>query len=292
MENTRQRPFLFILLFYFLCFIFRAVEYLLIRTDQGIIGEAFIHKLIGCVLLGVTLYLINLRWRDIGFKIEDFVLHTCYGLLLGCIVFVIAYGTEFILQKSGGNDPSLSFYATSYAIQGSAVMQTGVVFVLICILGNILNVIMEEGVFRGLFIRLGEDKHSFWKACLFSALLFGLWHIMQPVRNVLDNEQSVPGAVMMGLMLVITSALLGIQYGMLYKISGSIWIGMAAHFVNNASVNLLHIVTATGSDELLTIRLTIAQTLSFLIVLTIFIMRTRAQKKGKPVKQEEADRPE
>jgi membrane protease YdiL (CAAX protease family) len=80
---------------------------------------------------------------------------------------------------------------------------------------------------------------------------------------------------MMGLMLVVTSALLGIQYCMLYKITGSLWAGMAAHFINNASSNLLHIETITGIDELLTIRISVAQTLSFVIVLILFLRYRR-----------------
>ena len=275
MKNIKQRPVQFILLFYFICFIFRAIEYLLIRTDQSILGEAFIHKLIGIFLLVLAVRLIKYNWRDVGFCVDKFIRDTGLGLLLGGIVFGVAYGVEIIMQTVAGNAPSFSFYATSYAIQGSSVMQNGLIFILICVLGNIINVVMEEGVFRGLFVRLTEEKHSFLKACIFSSLLFGFWHIAQPVRNVLDGEQSLLGAFMMGLMLVSTSALLGIQYTMLFKITGSIWIGMAAHFVNNASVNLLHIQTITGADELLTIRLTITQTLSFVIVLIFFLLHRR-----------------
>jgi membrane protease YdiL (CAAX protease family) len=62
---------------------------------------------------------------------------------------------------------------------------------------------------------------------------------------------------------------------MLYKITGHIWVGIAAHFVNNASINLLHVVTVAGVDEMQTLRITIAQTLSFVIVLVIFVRHYR-----------------
>jgi membrane protease YdiL (CAAX protease family) len=188
----------------------------------------------------------------------------------------VGYGAEMFMHGSAGNAPSLSFYATSYAIQGSRVMEGGLVFVLICIAGNIINVTMEEGVFRGLFMRLAEEKYSFARACILSSALFGFWHIMQPLRNVLDGEQSPGGAFMMGLMLVGTSALAGVQYVMLYKATGSLWAGMAAHFINNASANLLHVVTAAGAaDELMTVRITIASTVSFVIVLIFFLLHLR-----------------
>ena len=279
MNNTRQRPIPFILSFYFICFLFRAVEYLVIRTDQGFFGEAFIHKMIGILLLAVAVQLIPYRWSELGFKTEKCLRDTGYGLLLGCAVFVVAYSVEIMILAATQQTASLRFFATSYAVQGNRELQSGLLLILICIAGNIINVVMEEGVFRGLFIRLGREKYSFLISCLISSLLFGFWHIAQPVRNAMDGIQSVPGAIMMGLMLVVTSTLGGIQYAMLTEMTGSIWTGMAAHFINNTSANLLHVVTETGIDELMSIRITIAQTLSCVLVFILFLLHLRAKKR-------------
>lgn len=278
MQSARQKPIQLILLFYLICFLFRAVEYLFLRTDQSVIGEAFIHKVIGILLLAAAVRQLPYGWRGIGFRAGKILYGAGLGLLLGGLVFAIGYGAEIMMQKSAGNMPSLRFYVTSYGIQGNLEMRTTAVFILICILGNMINVVMEEGVFRGLFIRLAEEKYSFLTACIFSSLLFGFWHIAQPVRNVLDGIQSFSGAFLMGLMLVITSTLVGIQYAMLSRITGSLWAGMAAHFVNNTVVNLLHVVTVAGSDEMQTARIAIAQTLSFLIVLALFLLHRRKTK--------------
>lgn len=40
--------------------------------------------------------------------------------------------------------------------------------------------------------------------------------------------------------------------------------------MNNTIVNLLHIESSTGADEMMFLRITVAQTISFLIVLFIF----------------------
>lgn len=56
--------------------------------------------------------------------------------------------------------------------------------------------------------------------------------------------------------------------------------GMADHFVNNTIVNLLHIESSTGADEMMFLRITVAQTISFLIVLFIFWERKNSGKKG------------
>jgi hypothetical protein len=68
---------------------------------------------------------------------------------------------------------------------------------------------------------------------------------------------------------------LGVQCGLLFKLTGHLWVGMAAHFVNNAIANLLHVTTATGIDELQALRITIAQTLMFVAVLVVFILKRR-----------------
>lgn len=270
MQNVKQHPIRFILIFYAICFLPRAIEYFVIRTDQSIIGEAFLHKLMGIGLLAMAVRQLQYTWRDIGFRAEQMLRGTGLGLLLGGIVFTAGYGAEMIMQSGAGQAPTLQFYTASYVLQGSPVIQTGVIFILICVLGNIINVVMEEGIFRGLFVRLTEEKYSFAAACIFSSLLFGFWHIAQPMRNVLDGVQSLPEACMMGVMLIAASMLVGIQNVLLYKLTGALWVGMASHFVNNTIVNLLHVVTITGQDEMQTVRIAIAQMLSFMIVLVLF----------------------
>lgn len=277
-QITKSRPVLFVSLFFLVCLLFRGIEYFVIRTDQTFFGEAFIHKLVGIALLAAVLQLLHYSWGDIGFRSKLAAKGMLWGLLLGGSVYAVAYGVEFLIQAVSANSPDLQFYVTSYAIQGNRGMQDGLLFVLLCVIGNVINVVMEEGVFRGLFPRLMVEKYSFAKACLFSSILFGIWHIVQPVRNVMDGEQSVMGALMSAILLVSTSTLLAIQFCMLLKITGSLWAGMAVHFINNVSVNLLHISTVTGIDEMQTMRITIAQTLSFVIVLVFFIRYMRHKK--------------
>ena len=278
-ENAKSRPVLFVFIVYIICWIFRAIEYFIIRTDQTIMGEAFIHKLAGIALLAVVLNALGYKWQDIGFRIDKFVRGTGLGILLGGVVFILAYSIEMMIQTQAGNSPTLSFYVTSYAIGGNRDLQGGTMLLLFCLVGNLINVVMEEGVFRGLMCKITEQKHSFWFACIFSSLLFGLWHIAQPLRNVMDGEQSVMGAVMSSILLVGTSALLGVQYCMLRKITGSLWAGMAAHFINNAAINLLHVTTTSGVDELQIMRITIAQSVSFVIVLIFYVANTRKKSK-------------
>lgn len=47
-KRNNVSPVLPVLLIYAGLWVLRAVEYLVIRTDQGILGEAVLHKLAGC----------------------------------------------------------------------------------------------------------------------------------------------------------------------------------------------------------------------------------------------------
>jgi len=131
-------------------------------------------------------------------------------------------------------------------------------------------VFMEEGIFRGLFIKLSETRYSFMKAVVLSSVLFGIWHIAAPVRSLLDGEISIAGAMLSALMLVLTTGITGIKFCLLTKITGALWMPMADHFFNNTIINLLHIATLSVADEFQVIRISIAQTVSFLILLFIY----------------------
>ncbi len=260
---------------YLLCYMFRILEYFFLRTDQTGIGEAIVHKLLGIILLFTLAALLKLKVRQIGFVKEKAFPHLLKGLLFGCGVFALAYGVEVMMAVSLSSFKSLQLYVTTYAVSKNMGYRTELLFFLICIMGNIINVIMEEGIFRGLFPKLLEQKYSFVISALISSCLFGLWHMIGPIRNYMDETMSIHGMIANIAMLVGTSTLVGFKFALLTKLTGSLYTAMGDHFVNNTIVNLLHVVSATGTDEGMVLRITIAQSVSFILVLICYIHRCK-----------------
>lgn len=260
---------------YVICYIARIIEYFFIRTDKTIIGEAFIHKIFGIVVLIIALSILHMTLGEIGFKQKRVMKMLLYGLGFGLVMYVLGYGTEIAIAMASGNFVSLDFYVSSYAVDTNVATGTGIGLLIICIIGNILNVLMEEGVFRGLFLHHLEKRMKFAPAAIISSTLFGFWHVVGPIRNYMDGVSSLNSTVANIIMLVVTSGLVGLMFCMMKEITNSLYFGMAAHFVNNTIVNLLHVTTKTGVDEMMFVRITITQTISFCIILAVMLWKRK-----------------
>ena len=188
-------------------------------------------------------------------------------MAFGLVIFVLAYSAEILVLALHGNFKTLALYVSAYSVDGNIGHQTALVFFVFCIIGNIINVVMEEGMFRGLFPKLLEHKYTFIISALIASVLFGIWHIMAPLRDYHDGTMSMSGFIANSIMLVITSALVGFKFAMITKLTGNLYMAMGDHFVNNTIVNILHVISTSGTDELMILRISIAQSVSFIIVL-------------------------
>ena len=288
--NTKLKTILAVLIIYVICFAFRALEYFVIRTDQTFFGEAFIHKLIGIGLLVAAIFVFRYKFSDVGLKTGKSFLDILKGLAFGIVVFIIAYGVEIIILAASNNLQAVELYVTAYSVDaGEEVKRTGIFF-LICVIGNIINVLMEEGVFRGLFQKMLSDKYKFVVAGIIASVLFGLWHIMAPLRSFIDGNKSAGGFIGESMMLIGTSALVGFKFAMMGKLTGNLYMGMGDHFVNNTIVNILHVTNKElEADNLMVIRISIAQSVSFTAVLVWFIIDYIKKKKANQTQIEQAN---
>lgn len=254
-----------------LCLLLRFIEYFLVETDRTVVGENVLHKACGIVILAAAMKMTRLKWSDIGFRKNGAVSGVLKGLLLGCACFAVSYAAEFAILAAQEIPAHFELYISGFSLVGEGIRNTGAVFFVLCVLLNIINVWMEEGVFRGLFIHALSDTRPFMRANLISAALFGVWHIVMPIKSCVDGDMTPVSAVLMSVGYIILAGIMGIKWGLLCRVTGSLWVGLGDHLLNNTvATNMLHVVSQNGADELQIVRILIAQLISFALVLIIY----------------------
>lgn len=72
---------------------------------------------------------------------------------------------------------------------------------------------------------------------------------------------------------------MGIKWGLLQDMTGSLYAGMADHFFNNCiATNLIHVITTGGIDDLMIVRVLLAQVLSFIFIIIIYYKTQKSKK--------------
>ena len=91
-----------------------------------------------------------------------------------------------------------------------------------------------------------------------------------PFRDYIEDKSSISNLLVMGISYVILAGMMSIKWSLLYRMTGSLWIGLGDHLFNNVISNLLHVVSNNEVDNMQIVRILIWQILSFVIVLIIY----------------------
>ena len=72
----------------------------------------------------------------------------------------------------------------------------------------------------------------------------------------------------MGIGYIVLAGIMSIKWSLLYKMTGTLWMGLGDHLFNNVIVtNLLHVISNGEADSMQIIRIMIGQMLSFSIIM-------------------------
>lgn len=139
---------------------------------------------------------------------------------MATLFFALAYAIEILFLYNNSHPAHLELYISGFSITGSEVRNTSFIFFLLCIIFNLINVWMEEGLFRGFFIKTISEKYYFRKANLIAALLFGLWHIVMPNRSFVNGDMLFIQMLLLGFGYIILSGLMSINGDYFIKFEG------------------------------------------------------------------------
>lgn len=268
---------------FIICFVIKDIEFLFIKTDSTFIGENVICKIVCIIATAITTYKLGYKLSDIGFKNRSVLRYAFSGLGLGIVTFAPSYGVEILILTIRGGNPRLAVYITNFGLTGATnEMSLSVTAVVICMLGNIINVLAEEGLFRGLILKVLSDNWGFRIGNYTQAFLFGVWHIISCVVGVKDGSMTIGMAIVFAVGYVILAGILAVEWGICVNMTGVLWVGMFEHFFNNFTSNVLHVLSIGDggiieADNLQILRIVLSNILSLIIVLFIY-MRKKIKK--------------
>lgn len=278
-KSIKKQPMLSCAIIFTVCSFARLIEYFIIRTDETVISENFLHKLFGIILLAIILRSLQSNWESIGFIRNGIISGIIKGFALGGFCFIVAYSIECLILYHINQNVSLAFYISGFSLNGETAKHDSILFLSLCVVFNLINVWMEEGIFRGLFMKILVPKLSFIRATLLIALLFGTWHWVMPLRDYMDGNTSLPNLLIMGIGYIILAGIMSIKWSVLYRITGALWVGLGDHLFNNVIVtNLLHVISNGEADSMQIIRIMIGQILSFSVVMLYYRKTAKALK--------------
>lgn len=264
---------------FIICFVIKDIEFLFIKTDSTFIGENVICKIVCIIATAMTTYKLGYKLSDIGFKNTSVLRYAFSGLGLGIVTFALSYGVEILILTIRGCNPRLAVYITNFGLTGATnEMSLSVTAVVICMLGNIINVLAEEGLFRGLILKVLSDNWGFRIGNYTQAFLFGVWHIISCVVGVKDGSMTIGMAIVFAVGYVILAGILAVEWGICVNMTGVLWVGMFEHFFNNFTSNVLHVLSIGDggiieADNLQILRIVLSNILSLIIVLFIYMRK-------------------
>jgi len=248
---------------------FKWIDTFVLRLDERL-GEIILCKTLGFALVVVFVWASGRTLRDIGLHSRRLGASLLIGAGVVVTALIAGYGAEFALRLE--SRPAFRFAA----IDPKAGVQGGFLFALWLFLGNVMNALMEEGLFRGVMVRLFRVKLRPWPANALQAFLFGLWHLSWVVKWYQVGELEAHGGLLLAALgQFVPMLLVGLAWGYFYIKTDSLWVPWIGHLLNNTVLNLLHVTTAGGVESGAAIRGPVCMVVTLLSMVAVKVLAER-----------------
>lgn len=248
-EISKKNPIIAGMVLLLIALLLRINDIFLLKIDE-LWGEIIISKLLGFILIiSYTLYVkknlgpMGLHKNRLGFSLV-------LGFIITFIIYLLSYVMEYTYLQIISQNPKLIIAA----IDPKQGVKGGLFFAVWLLTGNIINSFMEEGLFRGLLIPKLLTRYSFVQANILQALLFGLWHLVWPLKDFFYDNTGMAAVLITGSSLFIATTINGFIWGYMYYKTNSLWVPWISHTLANSVLNLVHIKIDLGIDVTITYR--------------------------------------
>lgn len=247
-----------------LALILRIIDIYFLKLDEKL-GEIILSKFLGFVLVILVVYLLKDGICSIGLSKNKIYKNISIGLFSCLAIYLIAYLFEYLFIYFKGGNPTYIFTA----IDPKQGLSGSFAFMIWLLFGNLINALMEESLFRGLFLSRLMTKYSFFISNLIQSILFGLWHLVWPLKDYLNGDIDLGKFIIMAISIALPTAVMGFIWGYMFYGSKSLYLPIASHFMANSIQNVLHIVSNNELDTFIFLRGAVALILSLLFLLVI-----------------------
>lgn len=255
----------------FIAFCFRLTDIFILKLDERW-GEILLSKALGFALVAAVVFLGRRTWKDIGIHTKNIGIVVATTCGLTTLAFLLGYSLEIVLSLRMGHQTRFFFAA----IDPKALVNGGFVFGSWLIFGNIVNVFMEEGLFRGVLSGLFRRRMGLWKTNFFQAILFAAWHLPWALKLYVSGRIQSPGEICLAVVSnFLPMLLMGLVWGYMYLKSGNLYFSIVDHFLTNSLLNLFHIQSGGELDNMIAIRMTVYTIIS---VVEMFFVKKIADK--------------
>ncbi|MFD1707913.1 CPBP family intramembrane glutamic endopeptidase [Siminovitchia sediminis] len=222
-----------------ICLFFRILDIFVLKMDEKI-GEIIFSKSAGFLLIVLFLAYTGRGLRDIHLNKINLKAGLKLAVLQALLALVLCYGVKFYFLLSNHAEPAFAFNHE----------YTLITIVLFVFTGNLINTLMEEGLFRGLMLQTLNRKMPFFAANFIQAFIFGLWHIPWTIKDYVTGRIEFGAMVSNSLLYIILSGVMGFIMGYMYYRTKNLWTPIVWHFIWNCTMNLFVIKTMNISESL------------------------------------------
>ena len=224
---------------FFIAVILRINDIFVLRLDEWL-GEIILSKSLGFALVVGYTWLVGKSLSSIGLHSRKLKEAIAIGSGLTLAAFAVAAFVQILTFSSGQS-------LTLRAVDPKTGITGGLAFAVFLIAGNVINGLMEEGLFRGVMLTHFLQRLRFRNANLLQASLFAAWHLVWPIKAYLIGDVSAASAFAQAGLLLTGTFVAGLVYGYLFWRTSSLWAPCMAHFLNNTILNLVQL-QAPGGD--------------------------------------------
>ena len=96
-ERKTRKSVLICMIIFAVMILVHGFEAIVLRMDETIVGENFINKVFGIIVVFSVLGIMRLKPGEIGFAKKGFIKSVLLGIVLAATSFLVSFGTEIAI---------------------------------------------------------------------------------------------------------------------------------------------------------------------------------------------------